>query len=1563
MQVYYHCHEDGAAFPGYIGAYKAIMNPVSDRDGEYESEYPKVIDAGQDLGVHIKFKKFEPRGTSVVNRVLGEYIEPDDEIIDTVTSTVVSPEDPDSTSFWPDIPNTSFAGNFEVKYCVRMYGPYSVPQTGFGTIKQTVCTGDPGQPSHFSSVNQSKDFKFTNYGSGYYYFQVVIPVPSDQPNKDTASLMRSGWSAGFDPALPEREREVVKFQPYFTSKVQSTFIDDISHNNFQIVDRISSHAAENLEKANINYDDDNDGYGGVESFWLDDDRDPANGRVQVRACVKAWGPYQQAQLLDYDGDGDTIPDRINSNNVPGPITSPIATICSDNTGVAGTGGTVAGGNFTGARQTRDFIFDTKSWTPGYYYFTEHMTKSNQPNTTIANNFLISDWHSKFNPMTTGDEYEDEATIEKFQIKPTSQTVTKGLKGGGDPILDTISTGITGDSNHNGTPDGGDGANNWNDRRNSDDKTNYTALGKDTIPVLKPADTYIEDSFDIRAYDTNSESDMAKPQAQGGNYNDAYWLKDLNGNYISFYVCATVYGPYSQPQGNGSSQSQRIPTSGIGQFEPLTIPANYNGSTAGRQHCFWTDEALSTNPNDGLTARPSSAASTNKKGGPGVYTVRWDNQGTNYFLPGYYYVVWSVSNDSSGSSVGDNTAENECTTTKNNCNTIVNIGNGEQIQQRNGDFLESSWWSPFGEQTESFYSQFQPIAKSNISEFTNTNNSDVYKNGCSIYVKDGKQYCYRETGCYISSGEQICLPETPPICSDTVINECIIRSSADSSSDNTSSRKKSTANSGDGGMILECDENKYSNLVNYVDNPEEYPHEKLHCHNVTDQIFLGAVDDKAISNPHKAPTTATHEVSSNNNRDEYWPKNKNGIYEPVKFQVKLYGPFKYPYSRTPSDDNKAGWAGGGTVTVVPKLTDGKSVENPEVVYGQPIAESCVISTANVGPNWDGTPAPYDAVFTQDINSCQGGTPSNSTIELTPGFYISIVEIIRDDVQNTNPNFVLAACDPIKTSLSDRQSNPKCSTQTMTRPHNMLIEDRFTSAWGDRRESILVPVPLYIVTRRDNSTEDTFIDQVTINDQYYIAGFSGEYVDEQGDKQRWTDIWGDPIPEYGTYSGQEGYVTNGNVPPSIYKYEHSSSSVGDYYSSDQPGDVHVNLYGAYPLEWGRPNESPEYCVSNKLVRYGTWQLPPKDTGPLGADLPYPAPLTLYEKGWYVFQYTYSGGDRITDIKTQCGDTSEMFRIVKNEIGLVTTIDSDEKTAPTRITDTVQVTGSFAESDKNSIVKLSLYKRVGLTNRPGIGDTDGAPICTVIFTVSDKGAYNTLDHIDDDGYPLADEGGSGRCYAVEGGHYYWIEEFLRPGSNPLNPRPSDYIQPIGEGTPEESIDILSPPVPEVTTDADPTTSVNKPFHDTALVTNIPDGNIKKYYLWFKAYGPFADGRVDCTTQQIYSNQSSPIVVTKNGRYDSEYITVSSNGIVYWVEYLEDEEGNIVDQGECGVRRENTYVVGPNVPGGTNPFEPFQVTPSYPDAGYISQQLGKVIVLGFVSMLGAWQLISKNSWLLRKR
>jgi|GEM_PF-4837932 hypothetical protein len=1394
-------------------------------------------------------RQFQPYATSEVQQ---KYVTPGQPLRDVLTYKAARSieeannnenEDKSKNSFW--LKNENGNGEYApVNFCVTAYGPYqnsqnriqNTPTSGTGATSGTLASSIPDRSSKRKQTicHEAKgpgtgnyDFNTTGWTPGFYYLVTTVNKSNGHyddyisssisgaknQSSSTRNLIAGNWISEFNPDK-EGEWAISPFQPFVTSKVNHTFIDDISTNNHTITDVIKSHAASSLANANAG--------NGNDSYWLDN--------VSVRVCVRAWGPYQQAQPYG------TAQVALPSTNVPLPITSPIAIICSDGTGISGTGGSVAGGNFTGANQERSFVFNTSSWNPGYYYFTEHIAKND-----IAQDkreLVIGDWHSKFNP---GDQ--DEATIEKFQIKPTSQASTPSSVS--DPTHGTIKTGI-----------------------------DSVETKSDVIPVLKPEDAYIEDTFDVRAYDANSPTDTI------ANSKPEYWLKDRNGKFITFEVCATVYGPYQQPQGagNANGSAARMPANGLGQPTAPSIPNAYDGSNGIKKQCFWTNGSASASTTNGLVSKPT------EDGGPGTYKLRWNNQGSNYFKPGYYYIVWNVDATAGGA---------------NDHNTWVDIGPGNVVNQRNGEFLESSWWSPFGEQSESFYSPFQPIAKSTIPEF------------------------------------------------------------ADGASTATSGRKRSSVNGGDGGIVMTCDENQYANLINYTDNPEEFPKEKLHCRNVVDRIWLGAVDNTAIDR-------STHEVDSKDNNDNYWPKDKNGNFEQVKFQVKLYGPFKYPYSRIPADNNKAGWVGTNEVTVVPKSTDGKSVEAAQNIYGQPIAQSCVIAAP--GPSWNDKLEAIDAVFTQDVSGCQGGTPADNTIELTPGFYVSVVEIVRDDINSPNPDFAVTECDPSKILLSNRASNPRCATQIMTRPHNMIIEDRFTSAWGDLRETLLVPVPLYIVTRRDNSAQDTFVDQVTIDDQYWVAGFSSEYVGEDGKKHPWTDIWGESIPAYGDYDGKEGYVATsvpGILPTTSskeLKYEYKASGVEDYYLYDTPSDIYVKLYGPYPLEQGRPSENDEYCAPNRLVPKGTWRLPAEDTGPLGSGLPYPSPLTLYEKGWYVYQYTFSGGDRITDIKTQCGDTSEMFRIIKNEIGLVTTAGSDEKYAPTRITDTVQVTGSFQDSDKGSIVKLDLYKQKGPVKDPGAGGTDGAPLCTVIFTVNAAGVYTTADYVDDKGYMLGGTQGSGRCFAEDGGHYYWIEEFLFPGSDPLNPNPSDYIQPIGTGDAPENIDILPPPTPEVITDADPATSVNKPFRDMATVTNIPEGNTKKYYLWFTAYGPYADGHVNCSNQLIYSNESSPITVTKNGQYYSDYITVPSTGIVYWVEHLRDEDGNIVDEGECGTRRENTYVIDTPPPSMT-PFDPFQVIPSYPDAGYISQQMGKVVALGMMSMIGAWQLTNKNSWLLRKR
>jgi hypothetical protein len=1081
------------------------------------------------------------------------------------------------------------------------------------------------------------------------------------------------------------------------------------------------------------------------------------------------------------------------------------------------------------------------------YFRKGSVQSTDPDGVIHNDnrpVFYGDWVSKFNPST-----EKEAVVDKFQLKTAS--TTRSSNSDGNPM--TVDTGISADTASNSSaghalnlPDG-------------------IVDGQDSgsaVTVLKPTDDYIEDSIYIRAYDTVDQTDITD--------RDNYWLKDHDNKFITFRVCVNIYGPYQRPQPRAIANNYIGSTTSAGTSIDNNYSTNNKNLMAGRDQCFWTDtlkgqtsdedkEAtdISTDAEniDGLVKKPTPS------GGPGEYKVRWSNKGNDYFQPGYYYLVWNVDTNATSdtNSDSDPASTGACNGNANDCTTTVDLGQN-RVTRRNGDFLVSDWYSPFGEQSESFYAQFQPIAKSTIPE--------------------------------VEAGV-----------------------------DSESGRTKSEGNEG---IIMECDENKYTNLVNYSDDIGQYPHEKLHCQKITDNIYLGAINNSAIVGTN---------VYANNVNDHYWPKNKDGLWETVKFQVKLYGPFKDADFDQTITDSAVGLASSTerSIALITNYTVPDKVYAAQSVYAQPIAESCVITTSPTtetgGPNWNDVGRPYPAVFTQDFGSCHGNTPYNTTIELPPGIYTSVVEIVRNDEQTWSTKY--------NANYSQNGSSTQYSTM-----RSMLIKDRFTSVWGEPKETLMVPLPLYITTRRDNSAQDTFVDQATIGDQYWVSGFSSKYVDANGKRLPWQDIFGNNIPIYGEYNGDSGYFNTDIRNQTIL----------------------VELYGPYPLADGRPNENEEYCRTDKLVSRGRWSLPAEDVVGNGQDLPDPSQLTLYEKGWYVYQYSFNGGERISNIKTQCGDTHEMFRIIKDEIGLTTAASADKKAAPTRITDTVVVTGNFTADANNSIVKLSLYKsNRGREVRPGLSGLDGAPLCTVIFTVSAAGTYDTTAYVDTDGWVLDKTLGTGRCFAESGGHYYWIEEFLRSGSDPLNPAESDYIKPAGEGKSPEDIDILPPTTPQVSTDADPVTSVNQPFRDIALVEDIPEGNTKPYYLYFTAYGPYPDGQINCSDNLIYSNQSSPIEVTQNGEYYSEYITVSSNGLVYWIEHLLDEQDEVVDEGMCGLPRETTYVI--STPPPSDALDPFTVAPLYPDAGYLTRQIGKIVTFGIVSILGAWQLTDKRSWLLRQR
>jgi hypothetical protein len=86
----------------------------------------------------------------------------------------------------------------------------------------------------------------------------------------------------------------------------------------------------------------------------------------------------------------------------------------------------------------------------------------------------------------------------------------------------------------------------------------------------------------------------------------------------------------------------------------------------------------------------------------------------------------------------------------------------------------------------------------------------------------------------------------------------------------------------------------------------------------------------------------------------------------------------------------------------------------------------------------------------------------------------------------------------------------------------------------------------------------------------------------------------------------------------------------------------------------------------------------------------------------------------------------------------------------------------------------------------------------------------------------------------------------------------------------------------------------------------------------------------------------------------------VVWWIEHLVDGDGKPVADGHCGAKNEITRVTEPTTPN-TPGFEFF--SPFMPDAGFITRQIAKIVLLGSVVCLGAWQLTSKNSWLFKHR
>jgi hypothetical protein len=624
------------------------------------------------------------------------------------------------------------------------------------------------------------------------------------------------------------------------------------------------------------------------------------------------------------------------------------------------------------------------------------------------------------------------------------------------------------------------------------------------------------------------------------------------------------------------------------------------------------------------------------------------------------------------------------------------------------------------------------------------------------------------------------------------------------------------------------------------------------------------------------------------------------------------------------------------------------------------------TAKYGPNYDkfpGSKADYDsqqpiaanggngyypAAFTNNPNSCDlNGNPTgsytytddfgnqitapNTTLRLKPGIYVSVVEIVKADNSQT------AAVQGPAGSAGQQALPGRGEVQ------DLMMYD-FYSKWGDAYESVMIPLPVFVWTQRGGTGISSYTSlPVTVSDTYWIAGFEATYGP---DKDKRYDILGKEIAAHGQYQGDDGY-----------------------FMADSEKPLQANLYGPYPQ---RPTtNSDQFCKNTFTAGGNTYNTLTKSWSNIDLKDITGAPgwtpgVTISERkfniDWYVFQFGYGatgpGSDRLWNFKTDCSDNDEIFRVTSfeggNEPKLVTQVSAGQPKAPTVIKDRVDVYGVV---DDDSIAKLTLYRRLGAENDHNTDEL----LCTVHFKVSGMGVYYTEDYYTDQNTgQVKAANGSGYCFAKEAGHYYWREEFYKPGTDIDRPKPDDELQPPQNGGPGEEID-LEKNAPEVETNADQVAYVGQPFRDVAYVT-LPEGdNNNKYYLWFTAYGPTQEGEVYCSGNEVFTTIDRKITVTESGSYTSPSTTVPTPGYIYWIEHLEDEDGNIVDEGKCGAANEITRVhetpPPPTPPGG------WEWTPFVPDSGFVTRQVLKITVLSAIIALGAWQLTSKNSWLFRKR
>ncbi|MDR2524026.1 MAG: hypothetical protein LBC95_00580 [Candidatus Nomurabacteria bacterium] len=706
-----------------------------------------------------------------------------------------------------------------------------------------------------------------------------------------------------------------------------------------------------------------------------------------------------------------------------------------------------------------------------------------------------------------------------------------------------------------------------------------------------------------------------------------------------------------------------------------------------------------------------------------------------------------------------------------------------------------------------------------------------------------------------------------------------------------------------GVVFDCDENY--DMVTASDGTAAYsdlPPEYLHCSGVTDRIFFGAADT----------TNTSGEVVNGPNNDNFWPKTSAGQFEPINYEVKLYGPFKDPENRNPVRP-----AEGKITSNVP----GYTWEAPFAT--QPIASTGVV-THSAGPcypdltNVAATNACKEksslVTFKQNSATHTGtGTLNTTDLTLAPGFYVTVVEIL------TNSNL---------------------STSAPANPSNIgtKMANNFYSAWGDEYESISIPIPVYAWSKLAGSGSSTTLSVGDwTQDTIWVEGFSRYYwkEDEPGrfiEKKR-TDALG------------RDYYTH-----STSSFDGFTGKAG-YFEPDSKTDLKVTLYRYdNPIPDGLINRNT-YCKvgtkgdADRTDIVGQWNIKSQDykifgSSAAGYDLP---KYTISQTGHYVYFVEFEGDARVYPFTSRCDDKAEQFKVEEDggapTIGTQIYTDNHNpaqtgkvyKELPMTIYDKVTVSGKDGDIKSGSYAKVQLFFRKGEAADVNTDDK----VCEVTIGVNKTGNYFTKG-----------KDGAEDCVARVPGYYYWAEG-LFDGDN--NPYPG---QDIPDHVDEETENItVDWPDGNITTKAQPIATIGEPISDTAIVSNISEDDPRTYKIRIEAFGPqVADGTTPICTTPFYTWEK---VIGKgtdkiNGEYQTDTTIVNTPGRVFWVEHLDVDDDEDVDKGRCGDPDETTTIIPPPPPGTVTP----PPMPFAPSSGFIVRSVAAVTGLLLGSLM-IWRLL----------